>query len=154
MFGDNKMTIREAYLSDSGDIARLTGELGYAADSDAIRGRLERIASQRDQVVFVAVLEERIVGWLQAHASESLESGYRVEIVGLIVGDGCRRRGIGRALVQQAERWALDIGSDVMVVRSNTKREESHDFYPALGFSTAKTQEVYRKQLKKEPNIM
>lgn len=91
-----------------------------------------------------------VVGWLQAHASESLESGYRVEIVGLIVGDGCRRRGIGRALVQQAERWASDIGSDVVVVRSNTKREEIHDFYPALGFSAAKTQEVYRKQLQDE----
>lgn len=146
------MTIREAHLYDSGDIARLTGELGYAVDSDAIRGRLDRIASQRDQVVFVAVLEEKIVGWLQAHASDSLESGYRVEIVGLIVGDGCRRRGIGRALVQHAERWALDIGSDVIVVRSNKKREGSHDFYPALGFSASKTQEVYRKHLKKESN--
>ena len=146
------MTIRQAHPSDSGDIARLTGELGYAGDSDALRVRLERVASQRDQVVFVAVVEERVVGWLQAHASESLESGYRVEIIGLIVGDGCRRRGIGRALVQQAERWALEIGSDVVVVRSNTKRVESHDFYPALGFSATKTQAVYQKRLKTDPN--
>lgn len=49
----------------SDDIARLTGELGYAGDSDVIRGRLEQIASQPDQVVFVAVDEQRIVGWLQ-----------------------------------------------------------------------------------------
>ena len=145
------MTLREAHPSDSGDIARLTGELGYSDDPDTIRGRLERIASQKDQVVFVAVLEERVVGWLQAHASESLESGRRVEIIGLIVGDDCRRRGIGRALVQQAEQWALESGSDVVVVRSNTKRVESHDFYPALGFRAAKTQAVYRKLLKKEP---
>jgi GNAT superfamily N-acetyltransferase len=146
------MTIRQAHPSDSADIVRLTGELGYAGDPDALRGRLERVASQRDQVVFVAVVEERVVGWLQAHASESLESGYRVEIIGLIVGDGCRRRGIGRALVQQAERWALEIGSDVVVVRSNTERVESHDFYPALAFSAAKIQAVYRKQMKREPN--
>jgi GNAT superfamily N-acetyltransferase len=146
------MIIREAYPSDSADIARLTAELGSARDLDTIRGRLERIASLRDQIVLVAVLKERIVGWLQAHASLSLESGYRVEIIGLIVADGCRRRGTGRLLVQQAERWALEVGSDVLVVRSNTKRAESHEFYPALGFSAAKTQAVYRKYLNKEPD--
>jgi GNAT superfamily N-acetyltransferase len=80
-----------------------------------------------------------------------LESGYRVEIVGLIVGEGYRRSGIGRALVRQAERWALNIGSDTMVVRSNTKRIGSHNFYPALGFSGVKTQAVYQKRLKSEP---
>ena len=146
------MTIREACLSDSADIARLTIELGYAGDSGDMRGRLERIATQRDQVVFVAILDGRVVGWLQAHASVSLESGYRVEIVGLIVEVVARRHGVGRALVQQAERWALEIGSDVVVVRSNVKRVESHDFYPPLGFRSAKTQAVYRKVLKRAPN--
>lgn len=146
------MTIREAHLSDSADIARLTVELGYAGDVDAIRCRLEQVARRRDQVVFVAVLEEKIVGWLQAQGSVSLESGYRVEIVGLIVETCARRHGVGRALVQQAEQWALEIGSDVVVVRSNIKRAESHDFYPALGFSSTKTQAVYRKVLKSVPN--
>jgi len=142
------MTIREANLSDSVDIARLTVELGYAGDAGSIRWRLDQIASNRDQVVYVAVLKERIVGWLQAHASVSLESGYRVEIVGLIVETAFRRYGVGRALVQQAERWALEFGLDIMVVRSNIKRVESHNFYHALGFSASKTQAVYRKVLK------
>ena len=129
----NKEAIREAKLTDSGDIARLTIELGYACDSDAIRARLEQLASQREQVVFVAVFKDRIVGRLQAYASMALESGYRVEIVGLIVETVARRQGVGRALVQQAERWALEIGSDVVVVRSNLKRVESHGFYQSLG---------------------
>ncbi len=145
------MTIREALSSDSGDIARLTGELGYAYDAAATLDRLGRIVGRSDHGVWVAVIDGRIAGWLQAHASESLESGLRVEIVGLIVAAGCRRCGIGRALVQQAERWAAAVGSTVVVVRSNTKRLESHDFYPALGFSPTKTQSVYRKLLKEEP---
>jgi hypothetical protein len=71
------MTIRKANLSDSDDIARLTGELGYAGDSDVIRDRLEQIASQPDQVVFVAVVEERIVGWVQYREdSNSLSESY------------------------------------------------------------------------------
>ena len=142
------MTIREATLSDSPEIARLTAQLGYLADADVICGRLARIAGQRDQLVLVAILEERIVGWLQAHASDVLESGWRAEIVGLIVCESCRRRGVGRRLVQRAEQWAREIGAETVVVRSNTKRVESHNFYPALGYAASKTQAVYRKLLK------
>jgi N-acetylglutamate synthase-like GNAT family acetyltransferase len=146
-----KMTIRDAVLSDSADIAQLTAELGYIADTEAIRGRLSKILGQKDQLVAVAVSEGNIVGWLQVHTSEVLESGFRAEIVGLIVAERCRRHGVGRRLVQRAEQWAVEIGAEMVVVRSNTKRVESHSFYPALGFPMAKTQAVYRKALKKEP---
>ena len=71
--------------------------------------------------------------------------------MGLIVGEDFRRRGIGRRLVRRAEQWALEIGAAAVVVRSNTKRVESHVFYPALGFSAAKTQTVYRKQPAGDP---
>ena len=69
------MTIRDAVLSDSADIARLTSLLGYAADAETISCRLARIPSCREHLVIVAVLNEEIVGWLQAHASVVLESG-------------------------------------------------------------------------------
>jgi len=141
------MTIREVTLSDAPEIARLTVQLGYAADPDTIRGRLASITGRRDQLVLVAVLENQIVGWLQADASEVLESGWRVEIVGLIVDESCRRRGVGRRLVERAEQWATEIGAEAVVVRSNTKRVESHRFYPALGYTASKTQAVYRKPL-------
>jgi GNAT superfamily N-acetyltransferase len=141
------LTLRAATTSDSAEIARLTGELGYAADPAAIARRLARIADRPDQLVLVAVLDGRVAGWLQAHASDVLESGFRVEIVGLIVGEDCRRRGVGRRLVQRAEQWAVEVGASAVVVRSNTRRTESHLFYPALGFSASKTQAVYRKPL-------
>jgi GNAT superfamily N-acetyltransferase len=141
------MTIRAAAASDSAELARLTGELGYAADPAVIARRLARIAGRPDQLVLIAVLDGRVAGWLQAQASEVLESGFRVEIVGLIVGEDCRRRGVGRHLVQRAEQWAVELGASTVVVRSNTRRAESHLFYPALGFSASKTQAVYRKPL-------
>jgi ribosomal protein S18 acetylase RimI-like enzyme len=142
------MTVRQASLSDADEIARLTGELGYGDDSSAIRGRLQRILLRSDHIVFVAVATGKVAGWLQAQVTESLESGHRVEIMGLIVGGGHRRLGIGRALVGHAERWARGLGLHVLVVRSNVTRLESHDFYPAIGFNVAKTQAVYRKHLK------
>jgi GNAT superfamily N-acetyltransferase len=141
------MTVRDAVLSDSADIARLTVELGYEANEKTINLRLGKIVSLKDYLVLVALIEDKIVGWLQAHACEVLESGYRVEIVGLIVASDHRRSGIGRSLVQRAEQWAVMIGAEAAVVRSNAKRVESHSFYPALGFCLSKTQAVYRKRL-------
>jgi GNAT superfamily N-acetyltransferase len=76
-----------------------------------------------------------------------LESGFRVEINGLIVSPEARRRGVGRALVSRAEEWALQVGAEAIVVRSNVQRIESHAFYPALGYDVSKTQTVYRKRL-------
>jgi len=150
MFAKENMTIRDAVSSDSPDIARLTSLLGYAADAEVISCRLARINSRQEHLVIVAVLKEEIVGWLQVHASVVLESGFRAEIVGLIVSEEFRRCGVGRGLVQRAERWAKEIGAESVVVRSNTKRVESHIFYPALGFTSSKTQSVYRKLFKRE----
>jgi GNAT superfamily N-acetyltransferase len=146
------MTLRDAVRSNAGEIAQLTGELGYSTDTAEISGRLSRVTDRRKQVVIVAVLERKISAWMQAHAFEVLESGFRAEIVGLVVAQSYRRRGVGRHLVEAAERWAVEIGAPVIVVRSNLKRVESHRFYPALGFSSSKTQAVYRKLLNPKPN--
>jgi GNAT superfamily N-acetyltransferase len=141
------ISIRNACASDSAEIAELTAQLGYAADPEATSLRLAKIDGRDDHLAVVAVLDGKTVGWLHAHASVALESGFRAEIVGMVVSEGCRRRGVGRCLVRRAEQWALEKGARVLVVRSNMKRVESHGFYPALGFSTSKTQTVYRKQI-------
>ena len=141
------MTIREATPADAEAMAALSGELGYVASSDAMATRLARVLGRADQRVRVALVDGRIAGWAQAHATDVIESGFRVEIVGLVVSEHFRRRGVGRALVQEIERWAAEIHADALVVRSNVARQESHRFYPALGYEMTKTQAVYRKRL-------
>jgi GNAT superfamily N-acetyltransferase len=108
------------------------------------------IAASGSDLVVVAVrgdadAREEVIGWLQAHAAHILESGFRVEITGMVVSPEARRCGVGRLLVTEAERWARGMGSEVIVVRSNAQRVESHLFYPALGFRESKRQVVYRK---------
>lgn len=142
------MTFRDATLSDASALAALTAELGYSAPVDAISARLQRLASSPHDLVVVAEAAEGVIaGWLQAHAATVLESGFRVEIVGLVVGGAFRRQGIGSRLVDYAEAWANQLGAKTMVVRSNSQRTESHQFYPARGYVSAKTQLVYRKPL-------
>lgn len=139
------MIVREATPTDALAVAGLTGELGYPAELATIAQRLARLIAQPNDLLVVAVVDGQIAGWLQAHAAEVLESGFRVEIVGLIVGTRHRRRGVGARLVARAEQWAKQRGASSVVVRSNTQRTESHQFYPALGYGHVKTQSVYRK---------
>jgi len=88
-----------------------------------------------------------LCGWLTAHAFDTLASGFRVQITGLVVAESHRRQGAGRHLVAAAERWAEKIGAETIVVFSNVQRTESHAFYPALGYTNTKTEAVYRKSL-------
>jgi GNAT superfamily N-acetyltransferase len=139
--------IRAAKPADAEAIALLSRELGYPAELKTVRERLRRILGREDQRVVVAEIPSGAVcGWLQAHSSIAVESGLRVEIVGLIVSETMRRRGVGRCLVEYAETWAKEISAETVVVRSNAKRVESRVFYPSLGFLPSKTQVVYRKR--------
>jgi GNAT superfamily N-acetyltransferase len=141
------MTIRTAEAEDAAAIAALTAELGYAADQETIARRLGLLKTEAKQLLIVGVVEDKVAGWLQAHASIALESGFRVEIVGLVVGAAHRRHGLARGLVGHAEEWARQLGAEAVVVRSNVQRVESHILYPNLGYKLSKTQAVYRKGL-------
>jgi len=138
--------VRAARIGDAAAIAHLSHALGYPATAPETRERLRRLLGREDQRVVVAVSGGAVCGWLQAHASVSLETGPRVEIVGLIVSEAMRRRGVGGSLVAQAETWAKEIEAETVVVRSNAKRVESNAFYPALGYLPRKMQVVYVKR--------
>jgi len=139
--------VRAADEADAGQIAALSGVLGYPSDAAMVGATLRELLRRDDHLVLVAPSPGGgVCGWLHAHACHVLESGFRVEIAGLVVSEGMRRRGVGRALVAGAESWAREIGSATVVVRSNAKRAESHVFYPSLGYEAYKTQVVYRKR--------
>ena len=142
------ISVRAATEGDAEAIAPLVEELGYSADGETMRERLARLVARSDYLVAVAQFDSgEICGWIQAHSSEVLESGFRVEIVGLVTAKHMRRRGIGRLLVECAELWATRVGAQAIAVRSNVKRVESHGFYGALGYANTKTQNVYRKRI-------
>lgn len=144
----NAISLRRAIENDTPAIAQLTNTLGYTATAREIAQRLRAVGGSKTDLLVVAVdNNDTVIAWLQAHAAHILESGFRVEITGLIVSPSHRRLGIGAQLVDFGERWAADIDAGAVVVRSNIQRTESHVFYPALGYQPTKTQHVYRKTL-------
>jgi GNAT superfamily N-acetyltransferase len=138
-------SVRAAAADDAGPIAELSGELGYPVSAQAVRDTLGLFLGAPDHRVLVAEAGGRVCGWLQAHSCHVLESGLRVEVLGLVVSASMRRHGVGRALMAGAEAWAGEASAGQLVVRSNTQRAESHAFYPSIGYARTKTQAVYRK---------
>lgn len=139
--------IRPASSADAGVIARLTTELGYPTSADEIKLRLDVLLARETHFIAVAEVLSEVVGWVAVEHRLLLESGDRVEIIGLVVTESARRTGVGSALVRDAEEWARQRGHRVIGVRSNVERIEAHPFYDRLGYVRAKTQHAYRKDL-------
>jgi GNAT superfamily N-acetyltransferase len=126
----------------------LSGVLGYPVAVEVLAERLERLMSRADQVVLVAEMAEgQVGGWIHGADQDLLESERRCEILGLVVDQAFRARGVGRRLVAAVEAWASGRGLERMAVRSNVARTDSHPFYERLGYEWAKTQHAYRKRL-------
>jgi GNAT superfamily N-acetyltransferase len=145
--GSPGVTLRPATAADVPAIAALSGELGYPLAEEVVRSRMHKLASLPDHDIIVAETEGAVCGWIHVHAHQSLVSGERADIYGLVVSREVRRRGIGRMLMAKAETWARQRGLNLIVLRSNVQRPESHAFYPALGYEHFRTQAVYRKAL-------
>ena len=143
---------RRAVLEDYKPLAKLSEQLGYPSHENDIKQRLSEILKKEDHCVFVALHNELVVGWTHAIRSLRIESDDFVEIGGMIIDDTHRRRGIGKLLVNEVDKWALKNNCQKVRVRSNSIRKESHAFYQKIGFKINKEQKVYDKKLLINPN--
>jgi GNAT superfamily N-acetyltransferase len=142
------ISIRWMNPDDLAAVTGLSAQLGYPATLDEIGKRFRRIRSEADHALLVAVSQEqKVVGWIHVHPVHTLESDSHAEIAALVVDEGVRRQGAGRALVAEAEKWAREQGFGRLRVRSNIVRNEAHRFYPGIGFELVKTQHTYGKPL-------
>lgn len=145
--------IRRAVPGDCTALAELSGELGYPVDADGMRSRILALAGMSSECVLVAEdpSDGRVVGWLHAGVRRTLETGPRCEILGLVVTELARGTGAGSALLRGAEQWGAAAGAPEMLVRSQSKRTEAHNFYRRRGYRDLKIQNVFLKTLKPNP---
>jgi len=142
------IAIRTPVPGDAGDIARLSGALGYPATAAEIAARLESLADDPSQCVRLAEGPDgTVLGWAHAAHQVLLESGARCELLGLVTTPEARGTGVGRALVEAVETWARGAGLPLVSLRCNVVRTATHGFYEHLGYRRAKTQHAFRKAL-------
>jgi len=146
--GDYPILIRQMREDDIPTVARLCGQWGYPASLEQVLPRFLQLAADPNRCLYVAQADDgQVVGWVDVHAYHTLAADSTAEIGGIVVDQSCRRQGVGRALMAQAEAWAQSRGYSSVRLRSNAARSEAHQFYPGLGYQLVKTQHVYAKKL-------
>jgi GNAT superfamily N-acetyltransferase len=140
--------VRPAQPRDSDRIAELAGQLGYPCTGEEVRARLSQMPDANQYVVFVAELPTgQIAGWIGLQVFRAVEMETVAEISGLIVDEDIRSCGIGKMLLDAADKWARRVECHVISVRSNVKRDRAHQFYTINGYEHVKTQKELRKKL-------
>lgn len=142
--------INNAQILESNVISELTNELGYITTVHQTNEWLSIMLDSINHGVFVATNEQDTVcGWVAVEKRLSLETGYKAEISGLVVGDQYHRLGIATKLLLACEHWSIQQGLSKLVVSSNIQRQASHEFYKRSGFTHNKTSHKYTKSLTK-----
>ncbi len=142
-------SIRPAQPADSGAIAALYSALGYPATTTEMQARLGRVITDPAHAVLVAELTQsrEVAGAVHIGLYPILESDNAAQILGVVVSDRHQRTGIGRALMERAERWARERHCTTVFLRTNVLRTDAHSFYARLGYLNDRTQFAFQKKL-------
>jgi GNAT superfamily N-acetyltransferase len=127
--------VRAASATDAEDVASLLGELGFPAAAERVRGRIERIVARADAGVLLAEVNDSPAGVIAYQLVDVLErDSPQCRLTTLVTAPGLRRRGAARALVEEVERRARELGCFRLEVATRPDRGEAERFYAALGF--------------------
>jgi GNAT superfamily N-acetyltransferase len=143
-----KIDIRHPEMGDAAIIAALSKELGYPYATEEMTAELiGEISRDNRSIIFVAVHENVVIGWVQAILTTRLESGTFAKITGLIVTEKCRSQSVGSQLVKFVENWSVKQNVHTLKVRCNVKRADAHRFYLQQEFKEEKEQKTFSKGL-------
>ena len=141
-------TVRPPGPADYPAMAELAGQLGYPSTAREVRARLAGMKDPRQYTVFVAETSDgQVAGWIGVFIFRCVERAPCAEINGLIVDGGQRSQGIGKLLLDAAEKWARRRGCAEITVHSNVIRRRAHRFYERHGYQRVKTQKLFAKRL-------
>ncbi|MGD0611790.1 MAG: GNAT family N-acetyltransferase [Anaerolineales bacterium] len=107
---------------DTAFISQLNSLLDEGTEWDSRQG--EKFLKDPSNALFVAFLENRAVGFLTANRLQRFDKrGAEVLLHEIGVNEDFRRRGIGKALIDEVKHWAKEAAADevwVLTNRSNT----------------------------------
>jgi GNAT superfamily N-acetyltransferase len=129
------VSVRPAGAADAGAVAALVAQLGYDPGADELAARTAELGGDGRSAVLVSERDGAVTGLLTAHVVPVLhEPGGWCRITMLVVDEGARRQGDGRALVAAAEAFARAAGCSRIEVTSARHRAGAHAFYRSLGY--------------------
>ena len=97
----------------------------------------ERIEAEPSNTIVVGEADGRIVATFQLVFMSGLShrGTRRAEVEAVRVSVGLRGRGIGRLMMEEAERRAREAGCRMLQLTTNAERNRARDFYESLGYT-------------------
>lgn len=139
--------IRKYEISDHVDICKIcNNELRYNCEKSLVSKQLENLNEDRE-MVFVAELNARVVGFIHVEKYNVLYLDSMVNILGLAVLSNYQKQGFGRKLIDAAIHWGKEKGIYTLRLNSGINRKEAHQFYRRIGFGEEKEQYRFIKNI-------
>ena len=135
---ERTLQIRPAEATDAAGLAALFTELGYPEGGEGLPARLASASMDPGQLVLVAEDGGRLVGAATLAFVPVLHESRRwCRLSALVVAETARGRGVGRRLMDAAERAAVHAGCSRIEATSRMSREHAHAFYRRRGYATS-----------------
>ncbi|MET0863062.1 MAG: GNAT family N-acetyltransferase [Nakamurella sp.] len=129
------MLIRSAAIGDVPALVELFEAWGHEQDATGIETQLALWQGTENAAVLVAEIDGSAAAAIAVATLPHLGRPGRLgRVMGLVVGDRCRRNGVGAALIAAAEELARAWHCDALELTSSRYRPEAPAFYAALGF--------------------
>ena len=96
--------------------------------------RLEYILSNPDYTLLIAREGDAVLGTVTGICCRALSMPFLV-IEDVVVREDCRGKGIGKALMDELDRFAIENKCEYAILVSSGFRKEAHGFYEKQGYT-------------------
>lgn len=137
--------LRPVTQADAAAVAALLDALGYPCSREDAAERIAVVEDDPTQMLIVADHHGDLCGLVALDFMYYLPLGRRTcRITALVVAESHRDRGIGHALLREAESRARAAGAARIEVTSADHRTRAHAFYRACGYGGGSVRLVKR----------
>lgn len=140
-------TIRNMAADDLPQVRNLLEQLGYALALVEVERRFRAVVEAPAHCLFVAEQDALVIGFIHLYARPALDKPPEAIIQAFVVHETVRGNGLGRKLMETAEKWAEARSFTSVALSSSIVREEAHALYQRLGYRIEATSHLMRKRL-------
>lgn len=144
-------THRPIFPEDSEVLKVLLKELGYPQTNQSLAQTMEQYTNEGDYYAYLAEYEGKPCGVIAWHVRRLfINANLKMSIEALVVHPDFTRKGVGKYLMNMAERWAR--ANDVWVIELTSGKRRAptgaHAFYKSLGYTNeGEFEKVYLRKV-------
>ncbi|MEC0179989.1 GNAT family N-acetyltransferase [Paenibacillus peoriae] len=143
--------IREIRVTDYYDIYLLNQDFNpnlYVFSEEKVKEKIGTIIKKTQDIVLVCEENNEVIGYIHGSPYELLFSDSLINVLGFVVKEKERNRGIGSMLIERLEQWGESHGFSGIKLLSHPNRIHAHRFYEQRGYQFTKDQKNFIKRLK------